>query len=379
MSNTLPPDCLSDKLRLIAGVLNFGSGNSDAATLKAWNEVYGAASQGDPLSGPAAWLVVKDWLCETLEKLSKEQAAFRDCKQAMRVIRLLWSELLPCYLDFHRDLLFHQVPELVFNGFFMARAADAILEGGIDGEDAELVQAAIDRMDNFVGYRPVAMLENRDCQPYRHEFIRPVPLYVKGAGVSAGPYQQIIQLALDALRSTHPDILHSASFDPEHVEELSLDPRAYDFDHPVNRRPNYHFGGWDERSISQDGFYNRLIVRQVTLDSLLSRINDERELDPDELLKEAAAVLAGTILMASGITGWGPGAYTSDVTLGSLMKPIAMYRDAYYDDRLNQFTGDHSQRLLDEQKLRRQPFGAVRQHLNAALAERRAAQLQHVQ
>lgn len=379
MSNTLPPDCLSDKLRLIAGVLNFGSGNSDAATLKAWNEVYGAASQGDPLSGPAAWLVVKDWLCETLEKLSKEQAAFRDCKQAMRVIRLLWSELLPCYLDFHRDLLFHQVPELVFNGFFMARAADAILEGGIDGEDAELVQAAIDRMDNFVGYRPVAMLENRDCQPYRHEFIRPVPLYVKGAGVSAGPYQQIIQLALDALRSTHPDILHAASFDPEHVEELSLDPRAYDFDHPVNRRPNYHFGGWDERSISQDGFYNRLIVRQVTLDSLLSRINDERELDPDELLKEAAAVLAGTILMASGITGWGPGAYTSDVTLGSLMKPIAMYRDAYYEDRLNQFTGDHSQRLLDEQKLRRQPFGAVRQHLNAALAERRAAQLQHVQ
>ena len=28
------------------------------------------------------------------------------------MIALLWSELLPAYLDFHRDLLFHQEPEV---------------------------------------------------------------------------------------------------------------------------------------------------------------------------------------------------------------------------------------------------------------------------
>jgi hypothetical protein len=207
----------------------------------------------------------------------------------------------------------------------------------------------------------------------------PVPLYVTDAGVSAGPYHDVIELAIEALRDTDDDVLRAASFDPDRLSELSLDPRAYDFDHPVNRRPNYHFGGWDERSITNDGYFDRFVVRQVTLDALLHRLPDEPELDEPELMAEAAAVLAGTILMASGISGWGPGAYTSDITLGSLMKPIASYRDAYYEDRLARICGDHAERLAGEQKLRRQPFGAVRQHLNAALAERRAAQLQHVQ
>ncbi len=379
MSSIQPPETMSETLRRLAGYLNFSAGTSDPATLASWNQVYAAASRGDPMSGPPAWLVVRDWLCETLATLQKEQAAFQDSQQASRAIALLWSELLPAYLDFHRDLLFHQKPELLFNGFFMARAADALLSGGLDGDDAEVVHAAIDRMDDFVGYRPVAILENRNCQPYRHEFACPVPLYVKDAGVSAGPYHDIIALAMDALVHTDPNILRAASFDPERMTELSLDPRAYDFDHPVNRRPNYHFGGWDERSITQDGYYNRFVVRQVTLDALLNRLRDEPDLDRDELMVEAASVLAGTILMASGISGWGPGAHTSDITLGSLMKPIAAYRDAYYEDRLAQISGDHAKRLAGEQKLRRQPFGAVRQHLNAALAERRAAQLQHVQ
>ena len=345
MSNIPPPETMSDTLRRLAGYVNFSSGTSDPATLAAWNDVYGAASRGDPMTGPAAWLVVKDWLCETLAALKEDQPAFRDCQQAQRVIALLWSELLPAYLDFHRDLLFHQEPELLFNGFFMARAADALLSVGLDGDTSSVVQAAIDRMDTFVGYRPVAILENRNCQPYRHEFACPVPLYVRDAGVSAGPYRDIITLAIEALRETDDEILRAASFDPDRMAELSLDPRAYDFDHPVNRRPNYHFGGWDERSITQDGYFDRFVIRQVTLDALLSRLRDEPGLNPDELMSEAATVLAGTILMASGISGWGPGAYTSDITLGSLMKPIAAYRDAYYEDRLAQINGDHAERL----------------------------------
>lgn len=379
MSNLPPPENLSEQLHRLAGYLNFSSENCDTATLQAWNDVYCVAVMGDPLTGPAAWLVVRDWLSETIAQLQREHTAFEDCQQASRVIRLLWSELLPAYLDFHRDLLFHQVPELIFNGYFMARAAEVLLSGNLSANDDQVIQNAIDSLDDFVGYRPVAMLENRQCQPYRHEFVRPIPLYVKNAGISSGPYHDLIAAAIDTLRNTDPDILRAASFDPERVEELAMDPRAYDFDHPVNRRPNYHFGGWDDRSITEDGFYNRFVVRQVTMEALLSRLRDDETLDPEEILQEAASVLAGTILMASAINGWGPGWHSSDITLGSLMKPIAAFRDAYYEDRLRRLAGPHADRLNKEQQLRRQPFGAARQHLNAALAERRAAQLQHVQ
>lgn len=379
MSNLPPPESLSETLRRLAGYLNFSSGNSDPTILSAWNDVYSAAVMGNPMTGPPAWLVVKDWLGETLQTLQQEQSAFRDSQQATRIVKVLWSELLPAYLDFHRDLLFHQAPELIFNGFFMARAADALLAGGMEGEDETIVQAAIDQLDDFVGYRPVPMLENQHCQPHRHEFVRPVPLYIRGSGISSGPYRELISLAIDALHSVDASILRAGSFDPDRVAELAMDPRACDFDHPVNRRPNYHFGGWDEHSVNQDGYYDRFIVRQVTMDALLSRLVDEPELDPKELLVEAATVLAGTILMASGIDGWGPGWHSSEITLSSLMKPIAAYRDEYYKNRLAQIGGTHEQRLAKEQQLRRQPFGAARQHLNAALAERRAAQLQHVQ
>ncbi|MEL6109356.1 MAG: hypothetical protein AAFU85_25395, partial [Planctomycetota bacterium] len=399
MSNVPPPESLDDSLKRLAGYLNFSSGSGDPSIAALWNEVFGGASQGDPLTGPAAWLVLKNWLEHTLDELSKTETAFADTRQARDVTQLLLSELLPAYMDYHRDLLFHQEPEVLFNGFFFARASESLLqlytEGGFGGADAErpaladkarqaMVAEAIESLNVFVGYRPVAVLENRRCQPYPHEFVRPIPLYAKGAGVSAGLYFELISRTIEILRDTDDSVLRSASFEIDRLDELGLDPRAYDFDHPVNRRPNYHFGGWDERSVSGDGYYSRFVLRQVTLDSLLKRVGDRdligrQQLSPGELLDEAATVLAGTILMASGISGWGPGAYSSDVTLSTLMKPISDYRDAFYLDRLAKLTGAHRKRLEDEQRVRRQPFGAARQHLNAALAERRAAQVQHVQ
>ena len=394
---TIPrmPDSLSDSLGMLAGYLNFSSGFGadslgkthpvDRGTMAAWNDVYAEATAGDPLSGMPAWLVVQDWIEQTLDQRSKENNAFADCRQARRAIELLWSKLLPEYLDFHRDLLFHQEPEQIVNGFFLGNAADAILSliGQSESEsvsDHDLIQVAIDRLDDYVGYRPVAMLENRNCHPYRHEFICPVPLYIQGIGCSAGLYQEIISMAVEVLRNTEPSILRSASFELDRMVTLSLDPRAYDFDHPVNRRPNYHFGGWDEGAIDLDGFYHRFIVRAVTLDALLHWIKENQEdYDPKEIMVESATVLAGTILMASGISGWGPGAYSSDITLGSLMKPIASYRDDFYADRLAAIQGEHGDRLRAESKRRHQPFGAIRQHLNTVLAKQRAGQLQHVQ
>ena len=355
MSNIPPPESLDDSLKRLAGYLNFSSGSSDPKIAALWNEVYFHASQGNPLSGTPAWLVLNHWLEHTLTKLSAESAAFSDATQAREISRLLLSELLPAYMDYHRDLLFHQEPEVLFNGFFLAlgaevllskreqtRVAEVISEADSDGgasSSEQLVQRSISRLNDYVGYRPVAILENRTCQPYPHEFVRPVPLFVRGAGVSAGPYFELVTRAIEILQDADPEVLRAASFELEQLAELSLDPRAYDFDHPVNRRPNYHFGGWDERSVSADGYYTRFVLRQVTLDSLLKRV-DARELihdlglSADELLTEAATVLAGTILMASGVSGWGPTAYSSDITLSTLMKPIAQYRDGFYQDGL---------------------------------------------
>lgn len=391
MSNIPSPESLDDSLKRLAGYLNFSSGSNDPAIAALWNEAYHHASQGNPLTGTPAWLVLNNWIEQTLASLIESSPAFADVTQARDVSRLLLSELLPAYMDYHRDLLFHQEPEVLFNGFFLARAAEALLRLYCEREStpgdeshADLVYQAICELNDFVGYRPVAILENRRCQPYPNEFVRPIPLYVAGAGVSAGPYFELITQTIEILKDTDPNVLRSASFEFEQLAEMSLDPRAYDFDHPVNRRPNYHFGGWDEYSVNAEGYYSRFVLRQVTLDSLLKRVNDREEtevqgLSQKELLTEASTVLAGTILMASGISGWGPTAYSSDVTLSTLMKPIAEYRDAFYLDRLSKLTGSHRQRLDEEQQERQQPFGAARQNLNATLAEKRAAQVQHVQ
>ena len=103
---------------------------------------------------------------------------------------------------------------------------------------------------------------------------------------------------------TDPDILRLAHFDPEALQELALDPRAYDFNHPVNKRPNYHFGQWDPQHLDTKGRYRRFVVQQVTLDALMRRLIQAEDIPAEERLLEAAAVLAGTILMASGVCGW---------------------------------------------------------------------------
>ncbi len=388
----LPSAKATESLRGIVGYLNFSSGPAPPATLAAWNIVHTEATAGDPLSGPAPFLVMRFWVEQTIEQLQADSPAFANTARVRSLVPLLWSGLLPAYLDFHRDLLFHQPPEILFNGFMLGRCAEAILErigdrdaGSVD--QTRLIDDVIGDLNDYVGYRPVAVLENRKCEPYEHEFVRPIPVAMPGLGdrdaaFSAGPYADLIGRAVEAIRSAPEDILRAASMDPDQMIEVAIDPRAYDFDHPVNRRPNYHFGGWDERSIDLKGRYNRFVVRGVTLSALQSRLNESagqsKQIDA-ELLEEAASVLAGTMLMASGISGWGPGAYSSDVTLRSLMAPIADYRDRFYRWRISQVPPAHSARLREEEAVRHQPFGAARQHLNAALARRRAVQLQHVQ
>jgi hypothetical protein len=129
--------------------------------------------------------------------LSERSTTFADISQARAVLRILGEGLLPAYLAFHADLLFHQREESLFGPFFVGRACEAILQQGVPWEERDrIVTGALTRLNDYVGHRPVATLETRRHEPYAHEWVRPVPLYVEGAGVESGRYEWVVDEAI---------------------------------------------------------------------------------------------------------------------------------------------------------------------------------------
>jgi hypothetical protein len=363
----------------ILGYLNFSEGASDARVLANLNCIYRRAAEA-PTGDAPLWQQVRFLLTQQLDTLAAESSTFRDSTQARAVLDLAFEHVIPGYLKFHRDLLAHQNDDLVFGPFMLGRVFEAILLQERPWDDVQQVtRGAITTLGDFIGYRPIAVLETqRKIAPYPNEWVRPVPLYVRDAGVAAGRYEALIKETLRVLTSTDSDLLSASWFDLDALDELAFDPRAYDFDHPVNKRPNYHFGTWDLHDIDNRGRYRRFVIQQVTLDALMNRVNHVENIDRDEALVEAAMVLAGTILMASGTCGGGPGVHSSDVTLATLLPHIATYRDAFYVHHIEQIQDAHGKRLAAETEALQQPFAAARQHLNSQLARGRAMQLQHV-
>jgi hypothetical protein len=360
----------------LLGYLNFSDGRPDPRWQKRLNDAYAfLAAPGEA----APWQALLDWLADSLRRLHAEGGAFRDVAQAEQVLALT-ARGLTAYRSHHADLLAHLDDRELFGPFFLARVVEAILAQRAAAPDEEadhLIAAVLIRLNDFVGHRPIAILETRpQGEPYDHERHRPLPLYLKGAGVAYGPYHDLVARALDILKSTDPALRAEAQFDLDLLDELAVDLRAYDHGHPVNRRPNYVFGEWDPHHLDNQGRFRRYVVRKITLDALLERVNTPGSIDRDELLREAAAVLAGTLLMATGISGAGPTAHDSTTTLATLLPRIARYRDIFYEHLLQRWEGPHAARLRDEQTTTRQAFGGARQHLNAYLARHRAMQLQ---
>lgn len=358
----------------VLGYLNFSEGRPDVRFQKQLNDAYGYLTEhgaGRP------WQVLHEVLTARLAALRDGgAAAFRDVRQAEAVLRLVFTGVLPAYREHHRDLLGHLSEEELYQPFFLVRDFEAVLaQGGPWDEDSRIIAGALGRLNDYVGHRPVAILETRPRgEPYDRERVRPIPLYIRGAGIAWGRYHDLVARALDILQQAPAGTRSEAHFDPELLDELALDPRAYDHSHPANRRPNYVFGEWDPHHIDNQGRYRRFVVRQATLDALLERSTEAA--GNAEMLQEAAAVLAGTILMAAGVSGSGPTAHDSSVTLATLMPQIARYRDSFYADLLEKIEGAHGERLRQEAKATRQPFGGARQHLNQVLARQRATQLQ---
>ena len=190
----------------VLGYLNFSSGAEDPRFLANLNRVFewtGSESNGGPV-----WRAVWQTLETELAGLASTSAAFRDADQAASVLRLVREHVVPGYFEFHRDLLFHQSEATLGNAFFLGRICEAVLRQGPPwDETARITTAAIDELNDFLGHRPVAALETQKIEPYSHEWVRPVPLYIRGAGVVAGPYQRVVEATLALLRETDPHLV----------------------------------------------------------------------------------------------------------------------------------------------------------------------------
>ncbi len=364
-------------LQGVLGYLNFSEGRPDPRVARQIDDAYADLVRQN-IAEP--WTVLHEWLRADLASLKTTGGAFRNAGQAEAVVELAFGRVLPEYRLFHADLLFHQGERDLFQPFFLARVLEAVLsQGGPWDEEQRIVAGALRQLNDFAGHRPVAILETRPRgEPYEHEKVRPIPLYVSGAGVAHGLYHDLIEKGLEILTATDRDLLVEGGFDPALLDELALDPRAFDFAHPVNRRPNYAFGEWDPNHIDNQGRYRRYVARQITLDALLDRVTNPGALERSEALVEAAAVFAGTLLMATAMSGSGPGVHDSATTLATLVPRVAQLRDAFYKQLLVRLgdTGPHGARLRQEATALRQPFGGARQHLNSYLARQRALQLQ---
>lgn len=359
-------------LREILGYLNFSGGKADPAFQRNWNAIF---VRPEFLESESA---LPDFLKSELARLQPSVSALADSTQAAAVIKLVFEDCLPAYRSHHADLLFHLSPADFRQPFFLARMFEAVLEQGAPWDESQrIIGGMLDRLNDFVGYRPVAVLENgRQMEPYPHERFRPIPVYLREAGTAYGPYHDLIERTIAFLRETPAEILRDSHFDLERLEELAVDVRAHDHTHPVTKRTNYTFGEWDPHRIDIKGFYSRFVVRKIVLDSLLAWMTDQRKLSAEERLYDASAVLSGTMLMASAISGSGPQTFDSNVNLVTLLPKVARQRDAFYERLMNGAKGARRTRLRKEAKLTQQPFGHIRQHLNITLARYGARQVQ---
>jgi hypothetical protein len=188
VANVTPPRPPSHD---IIGYLNFAGGKFDprffAAVAEAYASVAASPSKG---SAPAAspqppiWRRFANWLRTEVAELQQANPAFQAVDQALVVAAATFDDVLPAYREFHRDLLFHQADDDLFRPFFIARALQTVLQLHAEGAaGTELTRGAVARLNDFIGHRPIPVLNNeRKLEPYEHEWVAPIPVYVEGAG-----------------------------------------------------------------------------------------------------------------------------------------------------------------------------------------------------
>lgn len=366
-------DHVREIARSVLGHLNFSSGKRDATFLRNVNELWRVVDTDEKAQG------IAELLREELASAAGASAVFADVSQAEAVIGLGLEELPAAYREHHSDLLHHLEPADFEQPFLLGCFFEAVLsQGGPWDETERIVSGALKKLNDFVGYRPVAVLESQKMELYPHERLCAVPLFAAGAGVAAGRYEELIERTLRFFEEAPQDLLAEAHFFLENMDELTIDVRAHDHLHPVNKRTNYMFGEWDPHNIDVKGHYRRFVVRKIIVDALVDWIEEGGGGSARrERIFDAAAALCGTMLMASSISGSGPETHDSTVSLTSLLPEVAHRRDAFYARLMENLDGARARRLQREQRRTQQPFGHVRQYLNMRLASYGARQVQH--
>lgn len=363
--------------RDLLGYLNFSDGTPGARFRSCLNQLW---LDGTVSSGPQE---LRDTLLTMLQGLRRAgDAAFVSAESAEQAVRITLDGIFPAYREWHSDLLGHLNDAELFSPFLVAKMFEAVLAeratAGDGTDSSQLTAGVLLRLNQFVGYRPVAVLENgRQSEVYAHERFCALPVYLAGVGVASGPWHELISLTIGFLERLPEELLLGSSFEFERMQELVVDSRAHDHVHPVYKRTNYIFGEWDPDEISSKGYYSRFVIRRLILDALLDWVRKGGSRGREERLHDASAVLSGTILMASAISGSGPDTHASGVTLTTLLPQVARQRDHFYSRILEQTAGDRRRRLQRQASRTRQPFGHVRHELNMFLARFGAEQVQH--
>src|SRR5262245_48554394 len=182
-------------LRGILGYLNFSAGKPDARFQKQFDEAWAAFATR---KGDAPWQALRDALRAELRDLHTANVSpFQDVAQAEAVLGLIFDHLLPAYRHHHEDLLFHQTDGDLFQPGFLIRACEAVLAQSAPWDEPDrIVGGALAQLNDYVGYRPIAVLETRRRgEPYDHERLRTIPLMLGGVGVLHGRYHALLTRA----------------------------------------------------------------------------------------------------------------------------------------------------------------------------------------
>ncbi|MFH5804897.1 hypothetical protein [Alienimonas sp. DA493] len=388
-----PEASVTEACDRILGALNFSSGGNDGPLAVGFCELASALAGGAGTVPPYPRTLAA--LSERLETLSRERAAFADAAQARAVLEGL-RNLPDDYRRYHRDLLPDLSEADLSAPLFLAAAADALLQVGQHGNGTTggpgVVRAAVLRLNDYVGHRPIPVLEGgARSEVHPHERHRPVPLWRPEVGSAPGPNAELLDATLALLRQTPADMLEEAEFHPDRMRELALDLRTYDDRHPVFKRTNYLFGEWDPESHRADGLsrltderaddseggdYTRFVLRRPVLGAIQRWVERDGDGPHAERLFDGSAALAGTVLMAAAVSGRDPHAHDSAASLMTLLPRIAALRDRFYEWLIDSQTGERANRLAEVTKRTRQPFGHVRQYLNLSLSDLTARQAQ---
>ena len=140
---------------------------------------------GERLRGPC----LPRWLGQSLAELEASgSSAFRDATQVRAVLDAALVRLPAAYREHHADLLAHQPDADLFVPFFLARACEAVLRQGAPWEETRAARRGGNRVSQRLRRLPAdrAPRNAPEHRVFPHEKVRPVPLFLKGAGVAPG-------------------------------------------------------------------------------------------------------------------------------------------------------------------------------------------------